>query len=103
MNVFQNNIAKEIDDAEARRVIEAARAAEARVRAEAQRKAEAEATAKREADEKLRKRIRAEISADLHQCEGDGSSLWDEGESPLIDGIVTAIMDGKVRHVKVIF
>jgi hypothetical protein len=58
-----------------------------RERVERERKAEADARAKREADEALRLRIRAEILEDLNSA-----------TTP-----VDAIMDGRVRHVKVVY
>lgn len=58
-----------------------------RERVERERKSEMEARAKREADEALRLRIRAEIMEDLSAA-----------VTP-----VDAIMDGRVRHVKVVF
>ncbi len=63
--------------------------AKEKARVEAQRKTEAEAQAKREADEKNIARIRKEIGEDLTKW-----SLHD---------LVAAIMDGKVRNVRVIF
>lgn len=77
--------AKADADAEARRVIEAAE--KERERVELKRKVEENARAKRTADEALRLCIRAEILEDLNSA-----------ATP-----VDAIMDGRVRHVKVVF
>ena len=68
--------------------------AKERARVEAQRKAEADAQAKREADAKLRAKIRGEISEDIQEITGTFLNL-----EPIVD----AIMDGKVRHVRVTF
>ena len=68
--------------------------AKERARVEAQRKAEADAQAKREANAKLRAKIRSEISEDVQEITGTFLNL---------EPIVEAIMDGKVRHVRVIF
>ena len=60
-----------------------------RARVEAQRKAEEEAKAKREADERHRNKIRSEIQDDV------------ENTAPHL--LIKAIMDGAIRHVRVIW
>lgn len=77
----------------AKRDAEAAAARE-REKIERERKAAEEARMKREADEKLREKIRSEIREDLreHALQVDG-----------LRSVVDAIMDGKVRHVKVVY
>ena len=60
-----------------------------RERVDAERKATESARLKREADQRLRDKVRSEIMADL--VEQSASEIAD------------AIMDGKVRHVKVVF
>jgi hypothetical protein len=77
----------ELAKEKSRRDSEAAVAKE-RERIAAERKAEEVARSKREADEKLRAKIRDEIAADLDLHAGR---------------VVEAILEGKIRHVKVIF
>ncbi len=58
----------------------------------AERKAEAEAQAKREANKKLREKIQREIADDFSDLGNDTAAL-----------VALMLMDGKVRHVKVVF
>jgi hypothetical protein len=72
--------------------------AKEKARVEALRKDLAEAQAKREADQKNRAQVRREIDADLESVfSGLGLDCLAAG------AIADAIMDGKVRHVRVIF
>lgn len=83
----------------ARRDAEAAIAKE-RERVERQRKDAEVLQAKREADEKHRAKIRAEIAEDLFEC-SDGSGIF---HAPLnAEEVLEAIMNGKIRHIKVIY
>lgn len=77
----------------ARKDTEAAIAKE-RSRVEAQRKAEEDAQALREADEAARLRVRSEIMEDI-------AAFGKLANAP--EAIITAIIDGKVRHLRVIY
>lgn len=88
--------AQDLKDAEAKAKRDAEAAVQReRERAEAARKAEEQAEAKRQQNAALRQRIREEIIADL----GDLGS-FDNGTA---GEIADAILDGKVRNVKVVF
>jgi hypothetical protein len=68
-----------------------------RDRQEAEKKAEAEAAAKREADKKHKAKINNEARDDIMLALGDGYS------EETATAIVTAIAQGKVRNVKIIY
>ncbi len=69
-----------------------AAAAREREKIAAERRAEAEAQAKREANKKLREKIQREIADDFSDLGNDTAAL-----------VALMLMDGKVRHVKVVF
>ena len=85
----------------AKRDAEAA-AAKEREKIERERKAAEEARLKREADEAHRDKIQAEALADLLEA-----AAWFEPEGGIETGLIScllgAIMDGEVRHVKVVY
>jgi hypothetical protein len=72
-----------------------------REKVERERKAAEDARLKREADDANREKIRAEILEDLiaYTVEAAITPI----EEGLNDWVVDAIMDGKVRHVRVVF
>jgi hypothetical protein len=84
----------------AKRDTEAALARQ-RDKAERERKAAEDARLKREADEALRERIAAEIGEDITRMIGR-ELIGRLGSQAFLD-LVGAIMDGKLRHVKVVF
>ena len=78
--------------------------AKEKARAEKEGKDAEEAQAKREADQKLREEIRSEIAADFNAILlGWSPRPGIQGELDSLELFVDAIMDGKIRHVRVVF
>ena len=74
-----------------------------REKVERERKAAEDARLKREADEKLRAKIRAEMIEDFMALPLEGVIPSEFDALQVAGDFVDAIMDGKVRHVKVVF